>query len=140
MDIDIKGIVEKIVEDVNRQVHSRAFRAANELRNSALNVLEGHRSGRVYRKPYTKKATYRASAPGEPPANRSDMLRRSWRQKNTAEHAGNITVHTATIYTDVKYAEPLEKGTNQIDPRPFREPIIERAMPRIKRIFKEPYG
>ena len=140
MDIDIKGAVEQIVEDVNRQVRSRSFRAANELRNSALNVLEGHRSGKVYRKPYTKKATYRASAPGEPPANRSDMLRRSWMQKNAAERAGNTTAHTASIYTAVKYAEPLEKGTDQIDPRPFREPIIERAMPRIKRIFQEPYG
>ena len=161
MDIDIKGAVEQIVEDVNRQVRSRAFRAANELRNSALNVLAGQRSGRVYKKPGTfgkrmSKQTktllndyghklrggqlYRASAPGEPPANRSDMLRRSWMPRNTAERAGNATAHTASIYTDVKYAEPLEKGTNQIDPRPFSEPIIEMAMPRIKRIFKEPYG
>jgi hypothetical protein len=46
---------------------------------------------------------------------------------------------TAMISSDTKYAAALQEGTDDIAPRPFREPIIEKAKPRIKRIFKEPY-
>ncbi|MDD3229157.1 MAG: hypothetical protein PHE09_08050 [Oscillospiraceae bacterium] len=141
MDIDIKGAVEKAVNDINRQVQSRSMRAANELRDSALNVLRGERSGIKYRKPYTKNVTYRASAPGEPPANRSDTLRRSWMPRNTTERIGKDTANKAAISTDVKYAPWLNDGTKdgRIAPRPFKEPIIEKAKPRIRRIFKETY-
>lgn len=160
MDIDIKETVEKTVEDISRQVQSRAVRASNELRNSALNVLRGHRSGKVYKKPgtYGKRATkqtkellkdydhklrggqlYRASAPGEPPANRSEALRTHWEEKTISERRTNNTNVTAMISSDTKYAEALQEGTDDIAPRPFREPVIEKAKPRIQRIFKEPY-
>lgn len=43
--------------------------------NASLYVLRGKRSGKVYRVPNTGK-TYRASAPGEPPAVRSGTSQR----------------------------------------------------------------
>ena len=70
--------VKEAVKDTKQEVAARAVRASNELRNAALNVLRGQRTGRVYRKPHTKHATYTASAPGEPPAVRTGMLRMSW--------------------------------------------------------------
>ena len=70
----LKIAVGEIVERVGRQVVSRGTRAVNAIRNAELDVLKGQRSGRVYRKPYSK-ATYTASAPGEPPARRSGALR-----------------------------------------------------------------
>ncbi|MCL5981730.1 MAG: hypothetical protein M1571_04285 [Firmicutes bacterium] len=162
MAMNIKPEIEKLVEQVTYEAKSRAFRAANELRNSALNVLRGQRSGRVYKKPgtYGKRMTkqtkellkdyghnlrggqlYRASAPGEPPAVRSGNLRQSWRPRTESENTGSgLTVRSA-ITTDVKYAPWLNDGTRdgRIAPRPFEEPIIERAKPHIRRIFKEPY-
>lgn len=139
MNIDLEGEVAKVVEKITHQAKSRAFRAANELRDSALFVLRGERSGRVYRKPFTKKATYKASAPGEAPTVRSGNLRMSWRQRTASEGTGkDLTVRPA-ITTDVKYAPWLDEGTIKMAPRPFKEPIIEHAMPNIRKIFNEPY-
>lgn len=160
MKIDIEGAVNDVVEEITHQVESRAYRASNELRNSALTVLRGQRSGKVYKKPgtYGNRMTkqtknllndyghklqggqlYRASAPGEPPAVRSGDLRRSWRQQTVSEQIGKITTVKPAITTDVKYAPILDEGSNRMEPRPFEEPIIEHAMPRIRKIFKEPY-
>ena len=73
----LKIAVDKVVESVGKQVVSRGTRAVNAIRNAELDVLKGQRSGRVYRKPHSK-ATYTASAPGEPPARRSGALRLNW--------------------------------------------------------------
>lgn len=140
MEIDIKDITGKVVGKVNQETASRAFRAANELRNSALNVLRGQRSGKKYRKPFTKKATYTASAPGEPPAVRSGDLRRSWRPAaaSQGETPTTFTVKPA-ITTDVKYAPYLQEGTPKIKPRPYEEPIVDGAKQKVMAIFSEPY-
>jgi hypothetical protein len=141
MRINIDKAVDEAVQEISNQVKARAYRAANELRNSALFVLKGERSGRVYRVPFTKSAKYRASAPGEPPAQRSGRLRMSWRPQIGSESTGKTLTVKPAIITDVKYAPILQEGTKdgRIKPRPFEEPIIEHAVPRIQQIFKEPY-
>ena len=138
MAMNIKPEINKLVDKVNFEVKSRAFRAANELRNSALTVLRGQRSGRIYRRPFAS-GTYTASAPGEPPAVRSGDLRRSWRQKTASENIGKGLTVKPAITTDVKYAPWLDEGTPKMAPRPFEEPIIEDAKPKIKAIYSEPY-
>lgn len=158
--MDIKPEIEKIVNQINYEAKSRAFRVSNELRNAALTVLRGERSGRVYKKPgtYGRRMTkqtkellkeyghklrggqlYRASAPGEPPANRTGNFRLSWRQTIGSEKIGKDLTIKPAIITNVKYATWLEDGTEKMKPRPFKEPIIEKAMPRIKKIYREPY-
>lgn len=136
--MDIKADINEKVNQINHEAKSRAFRAANELRNSALTVLRGQRSGRVYRRPFAK-GTYTASAPGEPPAVRSGDLRRSWRSRTGSESAGSTLTVRPAITTDVKYAPWLDEGTDNMAPRPFEEPIIEHAKPKIKSIYSEPY-
>ena len=138
MKINLEGAVNEIVEEITYQAKSRAFRAANELRNSALTVLRGKRSGRVYKRPFSK-SKYTASAPGEPPAMRTGNLRMSWRLQSASERIGNTVTIKPAITTEVKYAPYLEEGTDRMAPRPFKDPIIEKAMPRISQIFKEPY-
>ena len=69
----IRATVKGQVEEINRQALSRGVRAVNALRSAELRALKGRRTGRVYRRPFTKKATYTASAPGEPPARRTGM-------------------------------------------------------------------
>lgn len=127
--------VRKIIATVDTQAKSCAVRAANQLRNAALNVLRGQRHGRRYKKPGTK-TYYTASAPGEPPAVRTGMLRMSWGMK--AEGDGKGT-YTAGIYSDVPYAELLDEGTpdGKTAPRPYKDKIIETAKPKVIEIFSE---
>lgn len=133
VDREMKVRVKQIMSEVETKAKSCAVRASNELRNAALNVLRGQRSGRVYKKSHSK-ATYRASAPGEPPAVRTGMLRVSWGMKAIGDGKGT---YTAGIYTDVPYAETLESGNTRVKARPYRQKVIERAAPKVTAIFKE---
>ena len=166
---DVVVAVEKIVKGVEKQVRSRGYRAAKELRNAALDVLSGQRDGRVYKKPGTygktaSKATrqlkqetradrayghklrggqlYRASAPGEPPARRTGNLRRHWETHvRTAGARDGIAVTAEIENMEKKYAHYMEEGTpgGMVAPRPYIERIREKATPAIQRIYKEPY-
>ena len=82
------------------------------------------------------KRYYTASAPGEPPAVRTGMLRMSWGMKAEGDGKGN---YTAGIYTDVPYAEDLDTGTpgGKIKPRPYKDKIIETAKPKVVSVFAE---
>lgn len=133
---DFQKRVQDTVKDAQSKAQSCAVRAANQLRNSALKVLRGSRSGRVYKKPGVS-TRYTASAPGEPPAVRTGKLRQSW----GVLAQGNVKSgsYKPGIYTDVEYAEMLDEGTpgGRIAPRPFRDRIIEDATPAIEDIFQE---
>lgn len=138
----IRAKVSEVKADVNCKVISRATRAVNCLRNAELEVLRGQRNGRVYRKPHTKRATYTASAPGEPPARRTGNLRLHWNGDVKTEPAANGMVSVfATLESGEKYAGILENGTDngKIAPRPFKEKIKEKAEPEIRKIYGEPY-
>ena len=133
----VRICVERCVRKINRQTLSRARRAANALRNAELKVLKGQRSGKIYRKPFSR-ATYRASAPGEAPARRPGALRLSFVPYVESYGDRDCTIK-AGIESGMDYAEILEKGSGRMAPRPYREPILEKAKPEIERIFKEPY-
>lgn len=135
IEADMQRRIQQTVSETKSKAKSCAVRASNELRNAALNVLRGQRSGRRYKKPGTS-AAYTASAPGEPPAVRTGMLRMSWGMKATGDNKGN---YAAGIYTDVPYAEMLDEGTpgGKIAPRPYKEKIIETARPKVVQIFSE---
>lgn len=126
----IEVIVDKVTTEIPRQMASRAYRASNELRNSALTVLKGQRSGRMY-------GGHQASAPGEPPAVRTGTLRNSWHPETYVSG----TTFKSSIETGVGYDQLLEDGTpgGQMAPRPHHDRIKDHAMPNIIRIYDEPY-
>ena len=132
----IEAVVQKVVTGVPKQMASRAYRASNELRNSALTILRGQRSGRVYRVPGTKRF-YTASAPGEPPATRTGAFRLAWQPKTYV----GTTTFKSSIENGQFYADWLENGTpgGQMAPRPHHERIQQDALPKIVRIYDEPY-
>lgn len=133
--------VEEAVVSIRHQVESRSYKAANELRNSALVVLRGQRSGRVYRVP-GKKTHYTASAPGEPPAVRTGLFRISWQPVALKEGDTYISRVESDKRTDNgKYllGEILEDGTSRMAPRPYQDQILEDAEPKIERIYSAPY-
>lgn len=136
----VRAIVKDQVAEINRKVVSRGVRAVNAMRNAELEVLRGQRSGKVYRKPYTKSATYTASAPGESPARRTGNLRMHWNGQVKSEKAsgGGVAI-LAELESQERYAQALENGTSKMAARPFVEKIKEKAMPEIQRIYSEPY-
>lgn len=134
----LKIAVDDAVKKVNREAASRGMRAVNAIRNAELEVLRGKRSGRVYRKPHTK-SHYTASAPGEPPARRTGNLRLNWNGTVESSSAGSGLRVTAVLESQERYSTYLENGTRRMAPRPFKQPISEKAMPEIERIYHEKY-
>jgi len=147
--------VENATEQIRQQMEARSFLAANELRNSALLVLRGQRSGRRYKVPGTYKRQrdkvsgkmkggryYTASAPGEPPAVRTGIFRLSWQPKAYVVYGSYISrIESEARTEDGRYSlgEMLEDGTSRMAPRPYQDKILERAEPRILRIYSRPY-
>lgn len=134
----LKIAVDDTVKKVNREAASRSMRAVNAIRNAELEVLSGKRSGRVYRKPHTK-SHYTASAPGEPPARRTGNLRLNWNGTVESSSTGSGLRVTAVLESQERYSTYLENGTRRMAPRPFKQPISEKAMPEIERIYHEKY-
>lgn len=134
----LKIAVDDTVKKVNREAASRGTRAVNAIRNAELEVLRGKRSGRVYRKPHTK-SYYTASAPGEPPARRTGNLRLNWNGTVESSSTGSGLRVTAVLESQERYSTYLENGTRRMAPRPFKQPISEKAMPEIERIYHEKY-
>lgn len=130
--------VDDTIKKVNREAASRGMRAVNAIRNAELEVLSGKRSGRVYRKPHTK-SHYTASAPGEPPARRTGNLRLNWNGTVESSSTGSGLRVTAVLESQERYSTYLENGTRRMAPRPFKQPISEKAMPEIERIYHEKY-
>lgn len=153
--VPIGTAVEDAVENVKQQVERRSYEVANELRNSALIVLRGQRSGRRYKVPGTYRRQrdktdgkmkrgryYTASAPGEPPAVRTGTFRNSWQTTARALYGSYISRIESDARTDggaYLLGEILEEGTSKMAPRPYMDKILEKTEPKAVRIYSQPY-
>lgn len=151
----LEEIANTVTTGVKQQMERRSYLAANELRNSALMVLRGQRSGRRYKVPGTfrrqrDKVTgkmrngryYTASAPGEPPAVRTGTFRNSWQPEARVVFGSYISRISSDVRTDNgqhNLGEVLENGTSRMAPRPHHDRIKQHAEPKILRIYSEPY-
>lgn len=151
----LEEIAETVTTEIRQEMERRSYLAANELRNSALLVLRGQRSGRRYKVPGTykrqrDKATgkmkngryYTASAPGEPPAVRTGAFRLSWQPEAHVVLGSYISRISSDLRTDngrYNLGEILEEGTERMAPRPHHDRILEHAEPKIFRIYDKPY-
>lgn len=149
-------IKKSVTSQIQHQMASRSYRAANELRNSALIVLRGQRSGRRYKVPGTYRRQrdkvdgkmkngryYTASAPGEPPAVRTGTFRNSWqptaRGPIFGSYISRIESDATTDNGQHNLGEILENGTSRMAPRPYQDRILEHAERKIVKIYSEPY-
>lgn len=130
------------------QRHGRRYKVPGTYRLQMDKVTGKKRHGRYYT----------ASAPGEPPAVRTGAFRLGWKQRSYADElgGGQCNVH-GVIENDQrtgnsmsgngisaqsgKYllGEILEEGTKRMAPRPYKQKVIDRAMPKVIKIYKEPY-
>lgn len=143
MNAQFNHAIQQIMSSISDQMASRGYRVANEMRNAVLTTLKGQRSGRIYRVPGTKR-TYQASAPGEPPANRTGIYRLSWRPSTYATFMGGTTTVVSQVETNYRVnghvlGEMLEGGTSRMAPRPHVEKIMEKSEKEAIRIYREPY-
>ena len=150
-----QGIAD-ITETIQRKMEERSFRAANELRSSALRVLRGQRSGRRYKVPGTHRRQrdkvdgkmkngryYTASAPGEPLAVRTGVFRMSWQPTASRMLYGSciarIESNAKTENGRYLLGQILEGGTGRMAPRPYQDRILEDALPKIMDIYSRAY-
>ena len=157
----VKAKVSEMTKDINRKVARRGTTITNILRSTEQEVLDGNRSGRVYKKPdtYGKSRTkstrkllkdyghklrggqlYRASAAGEAPARRTGALRLQWSAGVEKIESSNKTEIVAYIESNTPYAQYLEEGTAKMQPRPYMEKIKEKAAPEMCKILNEDYS
>lgn len=122
-----------MVKELNHEAQSRAVRAVNVMRNSALDVLAQDGHGRKYKR--GAKGWHTASAPGETPAPDTGNLRRNWRQYVLGRPWAKGVQITCRLKSDMPYASLLEEGTGRIAPRPFRQKIIDASMLEIETIY-----
>ncbi len=141
----VEDVVKDSVKTIQKETASRSLTASQTLRNGALHVLSGTRTGKMYKKPDTK-ALYQASAPGEAPAARNfTEFRQSWKASNVKVLCqGNSYTISAGTESDLKVGnhllgELLENGTQNMAPRPYQEAVIKYAEPKIKALFDKPY-
>lgn len=153
--IEVQHVIDGITDDIKHQMERRAWLAALELRNSALTILRGERSGRRYKVPGTYRRQrdktdgkmkngryYTASAPGEPPAIRTGAFRNSWQPKSKVVYGTYVSRIESGLMTENgghNLGEILENGTKRMAPRPHHDRILKHAEPAIVRIYEEPY-
>ena len=135
----LRKTVEKTEKCVREEVKRRCYRASNEISHATQLVLTGKRHGRIYRKAHKK---HISSAPGEAPAVDTGNLRLSFGRMVTEikDSGRNMTVHSSAR-SNVKYAGVLDEGRKDgyIAARPYKEKALQSALPRVKKIYREPY-
>lgn len=139
--VPLQVTADEAVEHIKHEMERRSYLVANELRNSALEVLRGQRSGRRYKVPGTRRK-YTASAPGEPPAVRTGAFRLSWQPTASVVYGSYISRIESDLPTDNGshiLGDILEEGTSRMAPRPYKDLILEKAEPEIEKIYSEPY-
>ena len=101
-----------------------------DFRAKVAELFGGVKTGRFYRRPKPLTGTYRASAPGEPPAIASGRLLRSIGQPNL------ISPFKAELKITAPYAAILEgmEPSDRMEPRPFVQPALRAVTERFNSV------
>ena len=122
---ELKETLRRLGVNADKELSDAVRMTAQGIRNNAIkSIARGTKSGDVYDKTNPRR-THRASAPGEAPASDTGRLVGSIRADIAGKEA-NVSANTA-------YAEPLEFGTRNMEPRPFMVPALEAERPAWER-------
>jgi hypothetical protein len=125
-------VVELVAESL-QAAENAVNDAAQYTRGAVVEKLAGARTGRVYRVPGTRTATYRASAPGEPPAVMLGNLRKNVNASKAVVDGNTVSAEVGVDGQIVPYARRLEFGGFStaangarvyVAPRPYLRPTF----------------
>jgi len=133
IEIQFENHIDEVVAKIQGNLKTKMEDATMTVRNKAVEVLSGTRSGRQYYVPYTK-TLYTASAPGEAPAVATGRLRQSIATEVSQDGL------QGGVGTDLDYGLFLEQGTSKMQPRPWLRPSFEQTQEEVKKIFTEGYN
>lgn len=130
---DEAGFLE-LTRDPDGPIGRDLERRAVEVETAAKRLLSLPGTGRVYTtgfftdaegrvRPVGRRVPHQASAPGEPPAVDTGLLRASVRHELATE--GDELA--AYVGSDLKISTWLETGTRKMAPRPFLQPALDAA-------------
>ena len=103
-----------------RGIRNAFYLIGKDLRRTSRNfVIRGPKTGRLYRLP-GRQSRHRASAPGQPPANRTGTL-----QKSVDFLVKGSDQMLFGVDSDADYAKFLELGTTKMEKREFLIKAIE---------------
>lgn len=122
------NVNEDLIPNLRQAVQDKVEEATILVHNKLQSKLRrGSRSGAFYRVPGTSRI-YQASAPGEPPANRTGSLADSY----------DFEIHTmrGLVGTPDPRGRRLELGTAAIRPRPHLRPVAFENEQEIRSIFR----
>jgi HK97 gp10 family phage protein len=142
LDVTLVNNFKKVSDLIDKTSKDRMVQSCVAVRNEAVDLLTGPRSGLWY---YVtsgvkskRRRKYQASAPGEPPAVVTGILRKSvtWETQNEGIGiVGYVGSEEGRAGTSTKYAKWLEFGTSKMKPRPWLRPAFEKAQVAVKEIM-----
>ena len=147
----LDGLGEELLHELRPHAERVNMKAALYLETTIKKKLSGSRSGRTYKVSRTGKV-HVASAPGEPPARMMGHLagsighsQISWSGSTVSQEVGPGLGHSpldGSPDPSDSYARRLEFGGADsrgiiILPRPYMEPSVQEATPRMNAIFDE---
>ena len=129
--LKVTNNISKVKKDLENALHAAMLKSAIDVRNAVVVKLSGARTGKMYRVPATARM-YRASAAGEPPAQRLGHLRVSYKYLVTGKGVNSEGV----VGSDLDYSHYLEYGTAKMKPRPHLKPAFLECKDKIQKHFE----
>lgn len=123
----------EVARKLDARMRRRLKLAGIAVEAEAKRSMGGQKTGKWYRKPYTK-AVYQASAPGEAPAARTGGAGLQG-SITTDEPFKRLFTWHCHVGTDEPYAPYLELGTSRMRPRPFLRPALDRSRSKVQTIL-----
>lgn len=131
---------QRAIAEVKRRTIPLVNGMTAAVRDEVVDVIESaNPSGERYPHP-TRSGTYRASAPGEPPASPTGAYPESW-QTDEAEVRGDRV--SGAAFSDSEVAPDLEFGSAgppPVEPRPHARPALQRVRGKVERMVREASG
>ncbi len=129
-DVKLTFHTKEVVKSIEDAASQKMAEAVQVVRTQVLETLSGSRKGRTYLVPGTKR-NYKASSPGQPPAQATSELRQSIK----AAVKGEDKVLVGSVGTDTIHGPKLEFGTVKMKARPWLRISFEKVMPKVKSIL-----